>query len=189
MNDSIPSDEQLLDFFKALADGTRLKIIGLLAQQPRSVEELAAFLDLRPSTVSHHLMVMNEAGLVQGRSQSYYNVYELKPGALEGLAQRLMSRDSLPSVAADVDLNAYDRKVMRDFLLPDGRLKAIPAQRKKREAVLRHILQAFEPGQRYAEKDVNDILCRFHTDTATLRRELIVYKMLERGGGEYWRTP
>ncbi len=187
MNDPIPSDEQLLGFFKAMADANRLKIIGLLTQSPRSVEELAALLDLRPSTVSHHLMVLSEAGLVNGRAQSYYNVYQMTSGALESMARRLLAQETLPQVAGSVDLNAYDRKVLADFLLPDGHLKTIPAQHKKREAILRHILKSFEPGVRYSEKQANEILERFHEDTATLRRELIAYKMLDRASGEYWR--
>lgn len=188
MNPSPDSiDERLLSFFKALADANRLKIIGLLAQQARSVEELAALLDLRASTVSHHLTCLSEAGLVDARPQSYYNVYALKAGALEEVAKHLMAQETLPKIAASVDVDAYDRKVLAGFLLPDGRLKIVPAQRKKREAVLRHVLKAFEPGVRYTEKQVNDILERFHQDVATLRRELIVYKMLQREGGEYWR--
>jgi hypothetical protein len=71
--------------------------------------------------------------------------------------------------------------------MPDGRLKIIPAQRKKREVVLRHILKQFEPGMRYTEKQVNDILARFHEDTATLRREMIAYKMMDRAEGKYWK--
>ena len=46
---------ELLEFFKALADANRLKIIGLLAQDEYTVEEMAEILTLRPSTVSHHL--------------------------------------------------------------------------------------------------------------------------------------
>jgi hypothetical protein len=187
MSDHPPSnDEQLLDFFKALADGTRLKIIGLLSQKAFSVEELAALLDLRPSTVSHHLNVLNVAGMVEARTQSYYNVYQLKPEALESVAKRLLSLETLPAMAADVDLDAYDRKVLHNFILPDGSLKVIPAQRKKRDAVLRHVVKAFEPGKHYSEAEVNDILSRFHTDVATMRRELIVSKLLGRENGAYW---
>ena len=182
-----PSDEQILSFFKALADANRLKIIGLLAQKPLSVEELAAILDLRPSTVSHHLMVLTEAELVSARAESYYNVYILKPGALEGMAKILLAQETLPTIAAGVDSDAYDRKVLHDVLLPDGRLKVIPAQRKKREAVLRYVCKAFTQGVRYSEQQVNALLARFHEDTATLRRELVGYKMLARQGGEYWK--
>ncbi len=182
-----PNDEQLLTFFKALADASRLKIIGLLSQHPYSVEQLAALLDLRPPTVSHHLKLLSEAGLVSARAESYYNVYQLEAGVLEQIARQLAMEDRLPSMAANVDLQAYDRKVLHDVLLPDGRLKTIPAQRKKREVVLRHVLDEFQPGVRYTEQQVNEILARFHADTATLRRELVAYKLMGRAAGEYWK--
>jgi biotin operon repressor len=182
-----PNDEQLLTFFKALADANRLKIIGLLAQRPYSVEQLSAMLELRPPTVSHHLKLLSEAGLVSARAESYYNLYQLEPGVLEQIAHHLAKQESLPSMAAEVDLEAYDRKILRDVLMPDGRLKIIPAQRKKREVVLRHILKQFEPGMHYTERQVNDILVRFHEDTATLRREMISYKMMDRAEGKYWK--
>ena len=181
------NDEQLLTFFKALADANRLKIVGLLAQQPYSVEQLAALLNLRPPTVSHHLKMLSEAGLVSARAESYYNVYQLESSALENIVKNLGTQDRLPSMAAEVDLEAYDRKVLRYILLPDGRLKVIPAQRKKREVILRHILKEFQPGVHYTEKEVNEVLVRFHEDSATLRREMISYKMMKRAEGEYWR--
>ena len=180
---------ELLPFFKALSDANRLKIVGLLAQRNLSVEQLAEMLHLRPSTVSHHLAQLAAAGLVSARPESYYNIYHLETGMVEKVAKGLLARQTLPAVAADIDLGAYDRKVVADFTLPDGRLKAIPAQRKKLEAILHYVLQAFEPGVRYSEKQVNEILARYHEDTATLRRELVGYRLLERegGGGEYWR--
>jgi predicted transcriptional regulator len=187
INNSL-NDEQLLTFFKALADANRLKIVGLLSQQEYSVEQLAALLNLRPPTVSHHLRLLSEAGLVSARAESYYNVYQLESGVLEQMVQRLATQEKLPSMAAEVDLEAYDRKVLRDILLPDGRLKVIPAQRKKREVILRHILKDFQSGVRYTEKQVNEVLVRYHNDTATLRREMIAYKMMKRNEGEYWRT-
>ena len=45
MDETTRTDE-LLEFFKAMADASRLKIIGVLAQQPSTVEQLAAMLDL-----------------------------------------------------------------------------------------------------------------------------------------------
>lgn len=184
---SLQNDEKLLTFFKALADANRLKIIGLLSQQPYSVEQLAALLNLRPPTVSHHLKLLSEAGLVSARAESYYNVYRLESGALEQIASSLVAQDKLPHMADEVDLEAYDRMVLRNVMLPDGRLKVIPAQRKKREVVLRHILKVFQPGVYYTEQQVNEILARFHDDTATLRREMIVYKLMGRADGKYWK--
>jgi hypothetical protein len=183
------SDELVL-FYKALADANRLKIVGLLARRSYSVEELAALLNLKPSTVSHHLSKLAQIGLVGAQTESYYNVYHLKEKTLEEKTRRLLSRQDFTTAAADVDLDTYDHKVIADFSRRDGSLKTIPAQRKKLEAVLRHIVKAFEPGRHYTEKQVNKILSGFHEDTASLRRELIGYGFMERegGGGDYWRA-
>jgi hypothetical protein len=69
-------------------------------------------------------------------------------------------------------------------------LKTLPSQRKKLEAILRYVVKAFDVNKRYSEKQVNDILARYHADTATLRRELVGYGLMQRegGGGEYWRV-
>ncbi len=182
--------EDLVTFFKALSDANRLKIIGLLAQQPYSVEELAALLDLKASTVSHHLAKLAKVGLVSAKADSYYNVYQLDEKALEMKSRSLFSQENLAASVVDVDADAYDRKVIAAYTRPDGSLKTIPAQKKKLEAILRYVAQkAFKIGKRYSEKQVNDILKNFHADTASLRRELVGAGLMKRegGGGEYWR--
>src|SRR5215216_5837734 len=181
--------EELVTFFKALADANRLKIVGLLADKPYSVEELAALLKLKPSTVSHHLARLSEAGLVLAHAESYYSVYQLDQSVLEAKARSMFTQEELSSVAAEVDADAYDNKVIKDYARRDGSLKTIPSQRKKLEAILRYVVKAFDIGKRYSEKQVNEILARYHADTATLRRELVGFRLMNRegGGGEYWR--
>jgi hypothetical protein len=130
-----------------------------------------------------------EAGLVSARPESYYTVYSLETKNLEGMAQRLLRRENLPAVADEVDLEAFDRKVLKTYLDADGRLKDFPTQQKKTEVILRHVVQAFEPGVRYTEKQVNEMLKRFNEDYARLRRYLVDFKLMSRqGGGEYWRN-
>ncbi len=181
--------EELVTFFKALSDANRLKIIGLLAQQPYSVEELAVLLDLKASTVSHHLSKLSQIGLVSAKADSYYNVYQLDEKALEERSRNIFSQENLAASVADVDADAYDNKVVKDFVRKGGSLKTIPAQRKKLEAILRYVVKAFEVNKRYSEKKVNEILSGYHEDTASLRRELVGYGLMKRegGGGEYWR--
>jgi len=183
--------EELVTFFKALADANRLKIVGLLAEKPYSVEELAALLHLKSPTVSHHLAKLVEAGLVASRTESYYNVYRLDQAALEAKTRSMFSQQELSTVVSEVDADAYDKKVIKDYARRDGSLKTLPAQRKKLEAILRYVVKAFEAGRRYSEKQVNEILSRYHADTATLRRELVGFGLMKRegGGGEYWREP
>ncbi|HNK62564.1 MAG TPA: DUF2087 domain-containing protein, partial [Anaerolineales bacterium] len=153
-----------------------------------SVEELAALLDLKASTVSHHLSKLARVGLVNARAESYYNVYQLDEKALEEKTRSLFSQEKMTASVADVDVDAYDRKVIADFTRKDGSLKTIPAQKKKLEAILRHVAKAFKAGKRYSEKQVNEILSAYHPDTASLRRELVGAKLMMRegGGGEYW---
>jgi len=182
--------EELVTFFKALADSNRLKIVGLLAEKPYSVEELAALLDLKPSTVSHHLARLAEAELVSSHTESYYNVYQLDKKVLEEKSRNMFSQGELSTVTAEVDADAYDNKVIKDYARRDGSLKTIPSQRKKLEAILRYVVKAFEVDKRYSEKRVNEILLKYHEDTATLRRELVGFGLMKRegGGGEYWRV-
>lgn len=180
--------EELLKFFKALSDANRLKIVAVLAEESRSVEELAAMLGLSSSTVSHHLSKLSKIGLVSARAEGYYNVYELQLQALNDMARRFLSEETLSAVASDVDMDAYDRKVLETFMSPEGRLLQFPAQKKKEEAILRYIAREFEAGQRYGERAVNLILSKYHEDTARLRRNLVEFGFMERegGGGDYW---
>ncbi|HUG34301.1 MAG TPA: DUF2087 domain-containing protein, partial [Anaerolineales bacterium] len=167
-----------------------LKIVGLLAEKPYSVEELAALLKLKPPTVSHHLSKLAEAELVTSRGESYYTVYQLDRKLLEEKSRSMFSQGELSAVVADVDADAYDNKVIKDYSRRDGSLKTLPSQRKKFDVILRHVVQSFEVGKRYSEKRVNEILSEYHEDTALLRRELVGAGLMKRegGGGEYWRV-
>jgi predicted transcriptional regulator len=182
------SNEDMLVFFKAMADANRLKILGLLAQEDLTVEQISEMLKLRPSTISHHLSKLSEVGLVSAKASSYYNIYHLENRALEDKAKQLLSKETLPTMASDINMDAYDQKVIADYSTPDGHLKTIPSQRKKLDVILRHVGRAFEPAVTYSENEVNQILKNFHADTSSLRRELIGNGILKRStnGREYW---
>jgi predicted transcriptional regulator len=186
MESKMDKTEYLLEFFKALADEKRLQIVGLLAQQDYSVEELAAILDLSSATVSHHLRRLADAGLVQATADQHYHVYSLRLDALHEMSEEILSEDTLQETTENLDLDAYDRKILRDYMV-DGRLKLIPRQWKKREVILRYLLEQFTPDRRYTEREVNEIISRTHEDCATLRRELVDSRRLARDHEVYWR--
>ena len=172
--------ETLLAFFKALADATRLKLVGLLAQKESSVEELAVTLEVSPSTVSHHLSKLAEIGLVSARADGYYNVYSLQTDVLEGMAQQLLSAKTLPAVAQNLDRKAYDRQILKNYLAEDGTLIKIPSSRRKLEVVLNFIAEKFAYDRRYTEKEVNDVIGALNPDISGLRRDLISTGLLAR---------
>jgi hypothetical protein len=81
-----------------------------------------------------------------------------------------------------------NERVLAHFLAPDGRLRVIPTKHAKLLVVLDHLAQEFEPGKKYSERDVNDVLNRFHPDHAALRRYLVENQFLARESGVYWRS-
>jgi predicted transcriptional regulator len=179
----------VLRFFKSLADESRLRIVGILAGRECSVEELAAMLDLKAPTVSHHLNKLKELGLVRMRAEGTTHVYSLDVETLRALSKDVLTPEKMVSLVDDVEGAAWQRKVFKDFF--DGqRLKEIPASRKKREVILRWLAGQFEPGVRYTEREVNEVIKRHHPDAATLRRELVANtpSLMRRERGVYWRS-
>jgi len=78
--------------------------------------------------------------------------------------------------------------VLANFVGAGGRLLGIPAQRKKRLVILRWLAEEFQPGRRYPEPEVNQVIGRRHLDFATLRRLLVDEELMQRRSGVYWRT-
>ena len=180
----------LVAFFKVLAETNRLKIVGLLAHQPYTVEQLAALLEVGSPTVSHHLRKLAAVGLVEAKAEGYYSVYSLRPEVLHEQAKVLLGDEGFSGLVEDVDRSAFDRKVLGTFTDSAGAITAFPAQQKKYLVLLNHVLSAFEPGLRYPEREVNRRLEHFNPDTARLRRSLVEHGLMAReGGGEdYWRV-
>lgn len=172
----------LLDFYKAMADRSRLEIVGLLSRRPASVGELAELLDLREATVSHHLSRLRDVSLVDVAVDGTTRRYSLDAARLDQ-----MSRAILASPAEDLTrAEEHDNAVMRAFV--DGeRLLEIPAKRSKRDVILHWLARRFPAGERLSETEVNDLISRSHGDTAWLRRELVGAGLLQREGGVYWR--
>jgi biotin operon repressor len=183
------NEQDLVEFFKALGEPNRLRIVGRLSQRPHTVEQLGAALGIGVSTVSHHLGRLARAGLVSARSESYYNLYTLETGVLSDLAKKLLAQAEPARPPNEQGLADFDRKVLATFTTPDGRIKAFPTQEKKVRVLLRHVLPSFTHGVRYGEKRLNEILLKFSDDTARLRRGLVEYGYMARegGGGKYWR--
>ncbi len=178
----------LLGFFKVLANESRLKLVGILAQRECSVEELATLLQLKEPTISHHLTKLKELQLVQMRPQGNTHLYQLNQEALQELNRAVFTPGQMVNLVDEVNEVTWENKVLSNFLEGE-RLKEIPASRKKRLVILKWLARQFELEVTYSERTVNEIIQRSHPDYATLRRELIGYQMLQRENGLYWQLP
>jgi len=183
--------QALLQFFKALSDANRLRIVGLLAHRPYAVEELATVLELRPSTISHHLRRLGEAGLVEGRVQGHYHLYALDEAGLQRRAKALGAIETFRAASSRVDgLDPFDARVLDTFVDDKGRVTQLPKKRKKFQVLLRFALRSFEDDGPWDEREVNRRLKRITDDTASFRRGFIDHSYMTRepGGRRYRRT-
>jgi DNA-binding transcriptional ArsR family regulator len=182
-----PDFPAILAFFKALANDQRLRMVALLLERRRSVQELAGLLDLREPTVSHHLAVLSRIALVDMVAEGNTHWYRLREDELNRVGRAIFGKRSI-SVPLTSDEQLAERRILANFLAGE-RLKVIPASRKKRWTVLRWLAQKFELDRNYSEAAVNEIIEHHHWDSATLRREMIGYRMLARAKGLYRRRP
>jgi hypothetical protein len=78
-------------------------------------------------------------------------------------------------------------KKIDQFFRADGTLVSIPVKLNRKLAVLRYIAAELSPDAKYPEKQLNEIIAKFHPDTAALRRYMVEYGILERNGESvYW---
>ena len=95
-----------------------------------------------------------------------------------GVMAEAKPAEVLDALARDVRLRVY---------LRDGKIDAMPAKQSRRRQLLAEVAQVFEPGIRYPERAVNDVLGALYPDYAALRRSLVDEDFLDRAGGQYWR--
>ena len=175
-------EPEILDFVKAMASAERLRVIGALVRGRATQAEIAEQLHVRVRDVFDHLFFLTQVGVVNETD----GAYDLNEKAIESLARGQFEgkRPQYEEKPEDV------RKVLKAYLNADGTIKQLPQQGKKMEIVLSFILDVFPLDVTFTEKEVNTILRRFHTDTATLRRNLVDYGLMAResDGSKYWRV-
>ncbi|MBD5084983.1 MAG: metalloregulator ArsR/SmtB family transcription factor [Clostridiales bacterium] len=182
------TEAEAISLFKCLADKSRLQILKSLAVEDMYVERLAERLGLTASTVSFHLKKLSDAGAVTACKDQYYMMYSLNKEMFQTSILDILKQESdeaQQQAQRDAD---YQKRVI-DAFFEYGRLKSIPAQRKKERIVLEVIAEAFDFDRMYSEREVNIIIADFHDDFCTIRRDMVGEGLLGRSGNgmEYWR--
>ena len=179
-------EEDAIKLFKCLADKSRLMILKSLCEEPMYVERLASRLNLAAPTVSFHLKKMMDAGIVKAQKEQYYMMYTIQEDILTAriidiIKEEIKEKDLLIKREEE-----YRKKVLESFF-EYGKLKSIPVQQKKERIVLEEIANSFEVEKQYTEREVNIILADFYDDFCTLRKDLVMFGLLERDGTSYHR--
>jgi hypothetical protein len=183
-------EHALIAALKALADPTRLRIAGRLADGPMTETELASYLRSTRPAVRRHLERLAAVGLVERVAEVEDGRYRLRLEGFHDLGRRLAVADgsvaSGPGVGPDGDPLPIDvARVLRGYF-DDDRLTAIPANLAKRRVVLTYLRdRCFSDDRPYPEKEVNQRLALFHPDVAALRRYMVDGGLMTRADGVY----
>ncbi|HAF98816.1 metalloregulator ArsR/SmtB family transcription factor [Paenibacillus sp. FSL K6-1566] len=187
--------DKVVNYHKALADPTRIKILILLAEGELNGQVLAEKLGVTPATITHHAAKLREASLIKERRDKntiYFslNHYFIKnsASATENLIYQRVNPEHTAERIPDADQQLRE-SVIKNFFTQDGKLKSIPAQLKKKLIVLTHIVSMLENGRKYSEKEINEFIAGFHEDFATIRREFIMHHFMYRDNGVYELNP
>lgn len=180
------TESEAIRLFKCLADKSRLQILKSLAMEDMYVERLAERLGITAPTVSFHLKKLTEAGAVTSYKSQYYTMYSLKKEIFETSILAILRQESEDAQTQAQRDAAYRQKVINAFF-EYGKLKSIPAQRKKERIVLEVIAQTFEYDHIYTEREVNIRIADFHDDFCTIRRDMVGEGLLGRDTQGYWR--
>ncbi len=176
---------EMMDFVKALSQPERLRVIGALVQKDATLQEIAQALDVPVREAAQHLAMLAHAGIVCEQDQ----IWKLDTKTIESISRRQFQNKVRAEYTPSTDLSEKPRKILATFLNPDGSIKQLPSDPGKLQIILDYLLEAFNTGVIYTEKEINQIIRRFHADTAGLRRDMIDRGMLQRksDGSQYWR--
>lgn len=172
---------------KVLLDPDRLAVAGSLAVRPMTIDELAEVTNRERRAVLAAVGDLRSAGLVVPDGDRY----AIDAAALRDAARAVADEELPMDPIIGFGMTDDERAVLARYF--SGRvLVRLPAQRSKRLVVLQRLALEFEPGRRYGERAVNDVLGAFHPDWSSLRRALVDEGFLDRrargGGNEYWRS-
>ena len=180
------TEEQALKLFKGLADRSRLQILKSLLEEDMYVERLAQRLELTPATVSFHLKKLMDAGAVSSRREQYYTMYSINKEVFQCRILDILGEKSSDAQRQQEREARYRQRVLDSFF-EYGRLKSIPAQRKKERICLEEIAKELELGRPYPERELNQVLLRFHQEKKKKSRDMISEGILRREEGLYTR--
>ena len=178
-------ETEAIKLFKCLADKSRLQILKSLIKEDMYVERLAERLGLTPATISFHLKKLEDVKAVTSYKEQYYTMYSICQEVFMANILDIIKEESDEIQEQKQREEAYRRKVISAFF-EYGR-KAIPAQRKKERICLEEIAGTLETGRVYEEKEINELIARFHEDFCTIRRDMISEGIMGRKGNTYWK--
>ncbi len=170
--------EKLVTFLQAAGQRERLHILGILAEQPTAVPELARRIGVKETAVLKHLSRLKQADLIT--STAPYT-YQLNDAALEQINHAVFHRGD------SQNKESLRQRVLRHYT-DGGRLKLLPENQAELREIADWLAELFDADTHYSEKEVNQRINQVHPDHATLRRLLVDWGFMTRSRGIYQKV-
>ncbi|PFP29958.1 ArsR family transcriptional regulator [Bacillus sp. AFS073361] len=183
--------DKIVSFYKTMGDPTRIRIVAILAKGPLHGQAIAGKLGLSAPTITHHLKKLREVHVVYDRRVKNTIYFYLNESLINQQAKVFTELLEKKGEELDemVESSLERQKIIENFFTKTGKLKNIPAQRKKKLIVFEHMIQGLKMGEKYEEKQLNEFIKQFHDDYATIRREFIINHYMFRENGIYELNP
>ncbi|MNB72357.1 Transcriptional repressor SdpR [compost metagenome] len=184
--------DKIVNYHKALADPTRMRLLLLLSKGEMHGQALAEALGLSQPTVTHHAAKLRTAAMILERRDKNTVYFKLNPEFIrKGSAASLSfifdkGAEEMDEISKDQSLQ---ESVIRNFFSKEGKLRQIPAQYKKKLIALQHMAEQLRQGVTYSEKEINAFIKEYHEDFATIRREFIMHQFMYRENDVYELNP
>jgi RimJ/RimL family protein N-acetyltransferase len=169
-----------LELLRAVLDPVRLSVLAASVREPVSVHDVADRLDVEPKDIAvaigdlRSLQILDEHGV-------------LNRDALAAVGRSLPREHPDRGEPVEGPWTESEAMILGRFFA-GGRLIEIPVVASKRRLVMEKLALMFEPGERYAEHEVNFKIQLVHADYAAIRRYMVDEGFLDRADGVYWRT-
>ncbi|MNV23875.1 HTH-type transcriptional regulator KmtR [compost metagenome] len=184
--------DKIVNYHKALADPTRMRMLLLLSKGEMHGQALAEALGLSQPTVTNHAAKLRTAAMILERRDKNTVYFKLNPEFIrKGSAASLSfifdkGAEEMDEISKDQSLQ---ESVIRNFFSKEGKLRQIPAQYKKKLIALQHMAEQLQQGVTYSEKEINAFIKEYHEDFATIRREFIMHQFMYRENDVYELNP
>jgi biotin operon repressor len=183
--------DRVVAFYKTMGDPTRIRIVAILAKGPLHGQAIAGKLGLSAPTITHHLKKLRDIHVVYDRRVKNTIYFYLNESLINQQAKVFTELLEKKGKELDemVESSIERQKIIENFFMKNGKLKNIPAQRKKKLIVFEHMVRGLKIGEKYEGKQLNEYIKQFHDDYATIRREFIINHYMFRENGIYELNP
>ena len=150
-----------------------------------SDKRIASALGIAGSTVRNHRFALRERAR---QAKVFLGIISLMEKGEPAGAELVGVRRSATMVDERYAVTSSEKEEILGRYFDGRRLIEFPTKQKRKLVVLDRIAESFEPGRRYSEKEVSEIIMEHFDDYASIRRYLIEYGFMDRepGGKAYW---